>query len=155
MKTYADANALVKLYLHLPGRYNAVNFLAARPAKDTWPLPITDLLKFEVSNAIERTVFESRTGGPWRVNSEIAMMAQGDFAADLSEALEIKRVPLTLGDLEREFESLVRRHTARLGFRTYDIIHVASAVTLRCERFLSFDANANALAKLVGLETVL
>ena len=57
---------------------------------------------------------------------------------------------MVLTDIESEFDSLVRRYTAKHGFRTYDIIHVASALKLRCKRFLSFDAKANALAKLVG-----
>jgi hypothetical protein len=33
-------------------------------------------------------------------------------------------------------------------------MHVCSALKLRCKRFLSFDAKANALAKLVGLKTL-
>jgi predicted nucleic acid-binding protein len=61
---------------------------------------------------------------------------------------------LTLTDIEREFDSLVRRHTATHGFRTYDIIHVASALKLKCRRFLSFDAKANSLARLAGLKTL-
>jgi predicted nucleic acid-binding protein len=37
---------------------------------------------------------------------------------------------------------------------TYDIIHVASALKLKCRRFLSFDAKANTLARLAGLKTL-
>ncbi len=56
-------------------------------------------------------------------------------------------------DVEPEFLSLVARHTARQGFRTYDILHVASALTLRCKRFISYDTKANTLAKAGGLKT--
>jgi predicted nucleic acid-binding protein len=72
----------------------------------------------------------------------------------LESGTVLRNVPLTLAQIEREFDSLVARHTAAHGFRTYDLIHVASAVTLRCRRFLSFDTKANALAKLVGLATM-
>jgi predicted nucleic acid-binding protein len=47
----------------------------------------------------------------------------------------------------------VARYTARHGFRTYDILHVASARALGCSRFLTLDAKARKLARLVGLKT--
>ena len=45
------------------------------------------------------------------------------------------------------------QHTARHGFRTYDLLHVASALTLKCDGFWSFDPKASKLAALEGLET--
>lgn len=154
MNTYCDANALVKIFLAMPERSKAMAFLSGVTAKNVWPLPITDILRLEVANAIERMVFESRTNGQWRVTPEIAMVAHEEFSESLFRANELKHVPLTLAEIESEFTSLVRRHTATRGFRTYDIIHVASAKKLGCKRFLSFDTKANALAKLVGLVTL-
>jgi predicted nucleic acid-binding protein len=49
------------------------------------------------------------------------------------------------------FRELSNRHTAKGGFRTYDILHVASALVLGCDTFWSFDAKAKKLAKLEGL----
>ena len=49
-------------------------------------------------------------------------------------------------DLERQFEELSFRHTARHGFRTYDLIHVASALLLGCDTFWTFDMKAARLA---------
>jgi len=43
--------------------------------------------------------------------------------------------------------------SADIGFRTYDIVHVASARALGCSRFLTFGAQARMLAQLVGLQT--
>lgn len=37
------------------------------------------------------------------------------------------------------------------GFRTYDIIHVATALALGCDTFWSFDQKARKLANLQGL----
>lgn len=153
MKTYADANALVRLHLNLPGKQAAISFLEAE-GESGGPIPVTDLLRFEFKNAVERMVFESRSGGQWRVTPEAAALAQTDFVLGLESGTVLRNVPLTLAQIEREFDSLVARHTAAQGFRTYDLIHVASAVTLRCRRFLSFDTKANALAKLVGLATM-
>ncbi len=154
MRTYADANALVRLHLNLPGKKAALAFLEAEAGSGHGPIPVSDLLRFEFKNAIERMVFESRNGGQWRVTPEAAALAQTDFALSLESGNVLRNVPLTLAQIEREFDSLVARHTATHGFRTYDLVHVASAITLRCQRFMSFDAKANALAKLVGLETM-
>jgi predicted nucleic acid-binding protein len=60
---------------------------------------------------------------------------------------------LTLEDIATEYDSLVARYTAREGFRTYDVVHVASARILGCGKFLTFDDKAKKLAKLAGLRT--
>jgi predicted nucleic acid-binding protein len=99
-------------------------------------------------------VFETRNGGTARTSPELALVAQDDFETDLRTGTRFQLIPLTLTDIETEFDTLARRYTATHGFRTYDVIHVASALKLRCKRFLSFDAKANALAKLVGLKTL-
>jgi predicted nucleic acid-binding protein len=56
--------------------------------------------------------------------------------------------------LHSTFENLSLRHTARHGFRVYDLIHVASALLLGCDTFWSFDAKASRLAALEGLKTI-
>lgn len=152
MSTYVDANGLVRYYLHM-GRdvlLDALDDAASGPAR---PLPVTDIARLEIRNAFEMMVFQSKTGNAARVTPEIASLAHGDFDADLAAGTRLRAHPLSLADIETEFNSLARRYTAKHGFRTYDLIHVASALKLKCKRFLSFDAKANALAKLVGLKT--
>lgn len=153
MRTCVDANVLIRLYLDFDGSGTARNLLTAPETRRAWPLPITLLLSFEVTNGLHRMVFESRAGGQWRVSPEAAAGALADFEEDLRAETFLKRSPLTLADIEPAFAALAARHTARAGFRTYDILHVASALTMRCKRFLTFDAKAKALAKLEGLET--
>ncbi|MBE7501425.1 MAG: hypothetical protein HS113_14195 [Verrucomicrobiales bacterium] len=60
---------------------------------------------------------------------------------------------ISLPDLGRMFETLARRHTAKHGFRAYDLLHVSSALVLRCDAFWSFDAKTRKLARLEGLLT--
>jgi predicted nucleic acid-binding protein len=152
MTTYLDANLLVRMYLELPGCKEAVELVKSRRGRRSWPFPITHLLRMEVVNAIYRLVFESRTGGQWRVTPESAAIALGDFEQDLADGLFLARSPLALEDIEAEFDDLAARYTSRHGFRTYDVIHVASARTMGSKRFLTFDARAKKLAKLAGLE---
>ncbi len=58
-----------------------------------------------------------------------------------------------MANLKDVFDRLSYRHTAKHGFRTYDILHVASALLLGCDTFWSFDVKALKLAKLEGLTT--
>lgn len=154
MKTYVDANLLVRLYLNLPGSVEIAAKFKDSAGKRGWPFPVTDLLRFEVVNGIHRMVFECRHGGQWRVTPEIAACALGDFDDDLTSDLFLRRTPLALADIEPAVLRLSARHTESLGVRTYDLMHVGSALTLRCKRFWSGDAKASALAQLAGLETM-
>lgn len=151
MTTYLDANFLVRMYLELPGCEEALQLVKSRRGRRSWPFPITALLKMEVVNAFYRLVFESRTGGQWRVTPESAPIAIGDFEQDLADGLFLARSPPALEDIGLEFDDLAARYTARHGFRTSDVIHVTSARTMASQRFLTFDARAKKLAKLAGL----
>ncbi len=48
---------------------------------------------------------------------------------------------------------LARRYTAKLGLRTLDTLHIASALELKAERFWTFDQRQKKLARAVGLKT--
>ncbi len=152
MSIYADANILVRLYLEFEGA-EVRDMLNTEEAVEAWPLPVTDILRCEVINAFQRMVFESRNGGFFRTSPEAAAAATANFEEDLNAGVFLKRVTLPLRGIEEDFDALVGRHTARHGFRTYDILHVASAMTLQCGRFYSFDQKANELARLEGLQT--
>jgi predicted nucleic acid-binding protein len=57
---------------------------------------------------------------------------------------------------DRAFEicaQLAHRHAARLGVRTLDTLHVASALELKAEHFWTFDERQAKLARAAGLKT--
>jgi predicted nucleic acid-binding protein len=153
MTPYADTNFLTRCYLltaALPAPQSLLEVL--RAAGRT--LPITWLHRFEVPNAFEQHVFAARTVGQVRVTPEMAAAAHARFEDDAVNPSSVLRVaPVSLPDVERQFHELSRRHTARHGFRTYDLLHVASALILDCDTFWSFDDKANKLAVLAGLKT--
>ena len=47
-----------------------------------------------------------------------------------------------------------REHTPRLGCRSLDVLHVASAMELELKGFLTFDSRQRQLAHAVGLKVV-
>jgi hypothetical protein len=87
------------------------------------------------------------------IDDRLARAAIADFDADVREGrLTVLDVlwRRTL-DLAAELSTL---HTAALGTRTLDVLHVATAVTLEARRFVSYDDRQAALAKAVGLRVL-
>ena len=87
------------------------------------------------------------------IDEVVARAAVADFETDVREGrLAIVDVlwRRTL-DLAAELST---QHTAVLGTRTLDVLHVATAVTLEAKRFVSYDDRQAALAKAAGLRTL-
>jgi predicted nucleic acid-binding protein len=151
MKPYADSNFFTRFYLTLPDSRLATALLEGARRETETPLPITWLHRLEVLNALELHVFGGRIQGHPRVTPEQAASAQASFREDLNRTDFLRVTQLLQEKLFGKFEELSLRHTAHLGFRVYDLIHVASALLLECDTFWSFDAKASHLAQLEGL----
>lgn len=150
MTPYADTNFFTRLYLQLADTSEALELVEQATRKKASPLPVTWLLRLELINAIQFHVFAGQTGQV-RVTPEQAAMALATFREDVSQAEFLRLTPVPFEDLERQFQEMSLRHTARHGFRTYDLLHVASALVLECDTFWSFDSKASKLAHLEGL----
>jgi predicted nucleic acid-binding protein len=57
------------------------------------------------------------------------------------------------GTLQRAAD-IAREHTPRLGCRSLDVLHVATALQLGFRQFLTFDRRQQQLARAVGLKLV-
>jgi len=155
MKPYADTNFLTRLYLSLPGTSEAVQEMDQSRNNGREALPITWHHRLETINAFQLLVFTgTQSSHQPRVTLEQAAAAQANFRSDLFKPTFYRDAPLVLSELEREFEELSLRHTARYGFRTYDLLHVASALALKCDAFWSFDSKALKLASMEGLKAL-
>jgi predicted nucleic acid-binding protein len=155
MKPYADTNFITRLYLSLPGTDEAVREMDQLQNNGKEALPITCHHRWETINAFQLLVFAG-THSPRqvRVTQEQAAAGLAHFRGDLSKPAFFREAPVVLDELERQFEQLALRHTAKLGFRTYDLLHVASALILECDIFWSFDAKTSRLAALEGLKVL-
>ena len=87
------------------------------------------------------------------IEDRAARAAIADLDADVREGrLAIVDLPWRRAlDLATE---LSVRHTAALGTRTLDVLHVAAALTLEARRFVSYDRRQAALARAVGLRVL-
>ena len=153
MKPYADTNFFTRVYLALPESEQADRLVELAKSQEALLLPITWLHRMELANAFELSVWMGKQGGHPRVSAQNAAVAYETFRADLADEAFLGEAAIDHSQLHALFAALVVRHTAKYGFRPYDILHVASARLLGCDHFFSFDARANKLAQLEGLKT--
>ncbi len=150
MSIYADTNFLVRLFLELPDAEASLQPARGRGIDGGAAFPITWLHRIEICNAIQLYVF--RRDARNRVSPEHGGAVWASFRDELSGAGRLRLAPIATADLEHQFEELSLRHTAKGSFRTYDLLHVASALLLKCDTFWSFDEKASRLAVLEGLK---
>jgi predicted nucleic acid-binding protein len=142
-RTYADPSALVKLYVHEP----ASAAMAAWRRRTKGPLPITPYGRLEIVNAICLAAFRKL------ISAEARDDAIASFEEDLAEGRYVMADVLWRAMLRRAGE-FSRTHTAALGCRTLDVLHVATAVELELRDFVTFDTRQRRLAAAVGLKPV-
>jgi predicted nucleic acid-binding protein len=136
---YADTSFFVSLYLQDEHSPQAQRRMAQHPR-----LWLTPLHRAEFTHAIGQHVFQRK------ISDREAQQVYRDFHTDRTSGLWME-----VGLPELTFETcvhLAQRHGARLGVRTLDTLHVASALELRAERFWSFDARQAKLAHAEGLK---
>ena len=146
---YADTNFFTNTLVDMSHRSEAEGMLIESPLR----LPVTWLHRLEVVNALQQCVFLTRQGmQQLRVTAELASAAEARFFDEVDLGIHYQHSSIHPETVEAMFRELSHRHTAKEGFRTYDILHVSSARVLGCDTFWSFDAKAKKLAKLEGLK---
>jgi len=142
VKVYFDSSALVKIYVTEP--YSA---RARKEAQAVPQLPFTWLHTLEVGNAFQ--VLAGRKLLTAAESRELHEQMEDD-----RQALRLAEVAVDWPKVFHEAVQLSRRHAARLLCRSLDILHVAVAVELGCQRFVTSDERQLALAGEAGLKPV-
>ena len=155
MKPYADTNFFMALFCQGPHESTSQQLHRQAGESGAEPYPVTMLGRMELINAFQQAVFFTKTGVPGiQVSWEHALAAEALFFEQLARGQFWRPVVVSERLLERQFQDIAHRHTAKEGFRTYDILHVSSALVLGCNAFWSFDKKAKKLAKLEGLDVI-
>ena len=138
--TYADTSFLFSLVLYDANTVAAIAYLKAHPTA----LAFTSWQRCELRNAVRLAV--------WRGNcdSAAAKGALEKIASDLA-AGNLTETPLMWPEVLLLADELGEKHTAALGVRSLDLLHVAAAVSLGAKTFLTCDGRQLALARAVGL----
>jgi predicted nucleic acid-binding protein len=137
---YADTSFFVSLYLSDGHTPEVERRLKSRPSLWMTPLHVV-----EWTHAIEQHVFRkaiSRSEGDRLLSQFRDHRAQNLW----------RLAPLPDAAFE-VCEQLAHQHAARLGVRTLDTLHVASALELKAQQFWTFDTRQAKLASSAGLKT--
>jgi len=151
MRVYADTSFVVKLLTQEPGTSAAVGDYRRIGRPPVFFLPLHAL---EVANAIRQRAFHQRRTIPSSERSSIKRESDTAFAL-LNKYLSCKTFIETSQDIEMAIERarhLSEKHTERLGCRGFDLLHVALALELECETFLTADGNQGAVAHAEGMD---
>ena len=137
---YADTSLLASLYLADANTPQAIDRVSAY----AHPLLLTSWQRFELENAIQLRLFRRE------ITSADAAEADSRLVADLA-AGALTEIAIPFANVLAAARRLTARHTATLGTRAFDVFHVAAALELKADRFLTFDQRQLALAKATGL----
>ena len=139
MTIYVDTSFFVSLYL--PDRHSAE---AGRRMAERPRIWLTPLHRAEWAHAVSQHVFRRK------ISARESQQVFRNFERDRRQGLWAE-----VSFPEMTFETSVelgRRHVARLGVRTLDSLHVASALELKAYAFWTFDDRQAKLAGAVGFK---
>lgn len=149
MRAYADSSFILRLVVR---ETDSESVIAAYRRIGKPPLFFLPLHALEVRNAILARAFHQRRSV---VSSERRQVSrERDVALGRLEKFISRRtlldVVLDMDVVFAQAGDLSRAHTQRLGTRAIDLLHVAAAMTLESEVFLTADTRQLELAKAEG-----
>lgn len=140
MNAYADTGFLVSLY-KVETTSPAAAAMMSRLQTPVWLSPLGEL---ELHNAFQLSIFRGE------IDNSAATRKQQLFADDLTKGIFIIQ-PVPAATLYPKALELAARHSATLGTRSLDLMHVAAALLLNAELFLSFDDRQRKAAEAEGM----
>jgi len=146
LSVYPDTSFLFSLYLPRPSSAAAARAFAALDGA----LPVTTLLLYEFENAARFAAWmngqDKHKGFPVQTAQTALARLDGDLESGVLEIIPCDFV--TVIELARK---LSNTWTWRGGYRSLDLLHVATSRHLKAKRFLSFDTAQRQLAEAEGL----
>ena len=141
MNAYPDTSFLYALYRQQVNSPAAAALFQKLPE----PLVVSSLLLFEFRQSVRLQGYlfaqDNRRGFSWKLGATLLRTLQTDLAAG---ALVVASVDWA--DVQNIAERLSSQYTLAGGHRAVDILHVATALHLGADEFLTFDDNQRTLA---------
>ena len=139
-----DTSFLFSVYGNDANTSRALTYLK----KTQSPLTVSILNGFELANALRLAEFRKLIAPG---NAELLL---GEYHRDLEDR-RIVEYPCNLASLFKHAHRLSEDHTVRKGHRGFDILHVATALEIGANDFLTFDRVQSRLAQVLNLKTPL
>jgi predicted nucleic acid-binding protein len=141
MIAFPDTSFLCALYVQQDNSPAAAAYFRGMPEV----LRVSGLLLYEFRQSVRFQVWLNTRNNSKSYPKIIAEAALAKFQANMDAgALEV--VTVDWPDVYRLAETLSTRHTMAGGHRSFDVLHVATALHLGAREFLTFDANQRKLA---------
>ena len=137
---YVDTSVIVKLYIKEAFSKDVSSWIRA----NNEAIPLTLLHDLEFNNAIQLKQFRSEI-----TREEVISIASKREEHEKQGVFY--RPSINWIDTFQGAIDLSQKHTGVIGSRTLDIIHIASALTIKADRFLTLDERQMQLAHLAGL----
>lgn len=135
MVVYADTSFLFSLYAQDANTVHAAELIAKLHSA----LMVTPLQRFELRNALRLSVFRGE------ISDKECRQVLDLIEADIKIGVLIE-TPVSWSEVYAEAETLSAVHTANMGTRSLDVLHVASAVAVGATSFYTFDIRQHNLA---------
>lgn len=140
---YVDTSVIVKLYIKEKYSRGASNWLKA----NNEAIPLTSFHELEFMNALQLKRFRKEA------TPQTILQIMGRFEEHEKKGIYY-RPPLDWPTVLSHAIELSQKHSGTLGSRALDILHVASAVAMKADRFLTLDDRQSSLAAHAGLEII-
>jgi len=137
---YVDTSVLVKLYIKEEYSLEVSHWIK----RNNEAIPLTRFHELEFTNAIYLKQFRTE------MTNEQALLVLSKFDEHQGRGVYY-RPQINWTDAINFALDLSQNHTKTTGSRSLDILHVASALAIKANRFLTLDKRQSALAGLAGL----
>ena len=137
---YVDTSVLVKLYIKEEYSLEVSHWIR----RNNEAIPLTRFHELEFTNAIYLKQFRTE------MTNEQALLVLSKFDEHQRRGVYY-RPQINWTDAINFALDLSQNHTKTTGSRSLDILHVASALAIKANRFLTLDKRQSALAGLAGL----
>lgn len=141
MTAYPDTSFLFAFYVKQSNSRAAATHAATMKE----PLHVTALLAYEFRQALRFQAWRHSANHLEGITLADAQVALNQFESDLASGVAVL-APCQFQIVLRSAEELSKRHTMVGGHRSFDVLHVATALCLGAREFLTFDANQRKLA---------
>ena len=144
--TYSDTSFLCSLYVAQSTSARALSFMQTQLTA----LISTSLLFYEFRQSVQFQVFRHSKDATQGYPMAAAQTALSILQANISAGV-FRQGQVEWADVHKIAERLAFKHTAKGGHRSFDVLHVATALHLGVTEFLTFDGNQKKLAEAEGL----